>query len=106
MLEPEVWSLERYDDLLGRKVTECSIEQIPLIFSWAVTIHKSQGLTLNKMRCDLSKVFTYGQSYVALSRVRSLEGLYIDDIDFEKIRVNNLVTDFYDKLVEDFCPDV
>ena len=95
---PEVWALERYDDIMGKLVTEASIEQIPLIFSWAITIHKSQGMTLNKIRCDLSKVFTYGQSYVALSRVKTLDGLYIDDIDFHKIRTSELIVDFYENI--------
>lgn len=95
---PEIWALERYDDMTEKLVTEASIEQIPLIFSWAITIHKSQGMTLNKIRCDLSKVFTYGQSYVALSRVKSLEGLYIDDIDFHKIKTSDLIIDFYESL--------
>lgn len=94
----EVWALERYDDATEKLVTEASIEQIPLIFSWAITIHKSQGMTLNKIRCDLSKVFTYGQIYVALSRVKSLEGLYIDDIDFDKIRTSDLIISFYESI--------
>lgn len=95
---PEIWALERYDDALGKVITEASIEQMPLIFSWAITIHKSQGMTLNKIRCDLSKVFTYGQSYVALSRVKTLEGLYIDDIDFNKIRTSEMIIRFYESL--------
>jgi ATP-dependent DNA helicase PIF1 len=94
----EVWELKIYDDMLGKLVTEASIEQIPLIFSWAITIHKSQGMTLGKIRCDLSEVFTYGQSYVALSRVKSLDGLYIDDIDFHKIRTSEMIVSFYENL--------
>lgn len=95
---PEIWALERYDDILGKIIIDASIEQIPLIFSWAITIHKSQGMTLSKIRCDLSKVFTYGQSYVALSRVKSLDGLYIDHIDFNKIRTSDLIINFYHDL--------
>jgi ATP-dependent DNA helicase PIF1 len=95
---PEIWSSERYDDDLGKIVVEASIEQIPLIFSWCITIHKSQSMTLTKIRCDLSRVFTFGQSYTALSRVTSLQGLYIDDIDFSKIRANQSVIDFYSNL--------
>jgi ATP-dependent DNA helicase PIF1 len=92
---PEKWSLEKYDHDLKKVVVEASMEQIPLICSWAITIHKSQGMTLDKIRCNLSKVFTYGQSYVALSRVKTLEGLFIDDIDFTKITANKSVIDFY-----------
>lgn len=59
--------------------------QFPLILSWAMTIHKSQSLTLPKAAVSLRNVFTSGQVYVAMSRVRTRDDLYIIDIDLKKI---------------------
>lgn len=78
---------------------EFKVEQIPLILSWAITIHKSQGITLTNARINLgSSVFEYGQSYVALSRVKSLDGLYLDAINFKKIKTNPKVVKFYKEI--------
>jgi ATP-dependent exoDNAse (exonuclease V) alpha subunit len=59
--------------------------QFPLVLSWAITIHKSQSLTLSKVAVSLKNVFSSGQSYVALSRVRSSKDLFIIDCDINKL---------------------
>lgn len=75
------------------------VSQIPLILAWAITIHKSQGATMDIAEIDVgSGIFECGQTYVALSRVKSLEGLYLNSFDASKILINKKVRDFYDKL--------
>ena len=72
------------------------VSQIPLIYAWAITIHKAQGVTLGEAIMDIGKnIFEYGQSYVALSRVKTLEGLYLTSFDFRKIVANPKVKKFY-----------
>ena len=72
------------------------VEQLPLIPAWAITIHKAQGVTLDQAEIDAGNgVFECGQTYVALSRVKSLEGLYLTALDHTRIRVNKKVQEFY-----------
>lgn len=80
---------------------EIGIRQYPLILAWAVSIHKSQGLTLECAEMDIGKsIFEYGQSYVALSRVKSLEGLYLTEFEPTRIRVNPKVRDYYSRFTD------
>lgn len=75
------------------------VKQIPLIYAWAVTIHKSQGMSLDMAQIDAgSSIFECGQTYVALSRIKSLEGLYLTAFDPQKIKVNKKVQEFYSRL--------
>jgi len=71
------------------------ITQFPLKLAWALTIHKSQGMTLDCVIIDISTVFEEGQAYVALSRVKSLDGLYIKNMDPTKINANKTVSMFF-----------
>jgi len=86
-----VWSSENIPGI--------GISQLPLILAWALTIHKAQGATLDIAEIDAgSGIFECGQTYVALSRVKSLEGLYLTSFDASKIRVSRKVQEFYNSL--------
>lgn len=74
--------------------------QYPLKHAWALTIHKSQGMTLDRAQIDAGRfIFCPGQTYTALSRVRSLEGLSLVDFDPNKVLIDPSVIEFYREIV-------
>jgi ATP-dependent exoDNAse (exonuclease V) alpha subunit len=84
-VQPEVWPMQ---DEKGKELA--SFEQIPLRLAWAITVHKSQGMTLDAAEIDLSKTFEMGQGYVALSRVSALEGLHLAGFNATALHVDSL----------------
>lgn len=90
-MTPYVWPSENIPGI--------GVKQIPLILAWALTIHKSQGATMDAIEVDAgSGIFECGQTYVALSRVKSLEGLYLSAFDISRIKVNRKVQEFYERI--------
>ena len=81
------------------KIPGIGVSQVPLILAWAITIHKSQGATLDAAEIDVgSGIFECGQTYVALSRVKGLDGLYLTSFDATRIRINKKVKVYYEEL--------
>lgn len=77
-------------------------KQVPLKIAWAITIHKSQGMSLDYVSTNIGKsIFEYGQVYVVLSRVRNLDGLSIKEIDFNRIIADPKVIEYYKRLEKD-----
>jgi ATP-dependent DNA helicase PIF1 len=84
---------------ISDKIPGIGVSQVPLILAWALTIHKSQGATMDAAEIDAgSCIFECGQTYVALSRVKSLNGLYLTSFDARRIRINKKVKDYYESL--------
>lgn len=91
LIKPYFWECEDYKD--------CGIKQFPLVLAFAQTIHKMQGLTLEIAEIDVgNRIFECGQTYVALSRCKTLDGLYLKNFNPDKIKVNPKVVNFYKRI--------
>lgn len=85
-VEYEDWKIEN-----DKGKIQAKISQIPLKLAWAITIHKSQGMTLDAAQIDLSKTFEVGQGYVALSRIKNIEGLKLMGFNDNALSVDPLI---------------
>ncbi|GFF45868.1 DNA repair and recombination protein pif1, mitochondrial [Aspergillus udagawae] len=94
LCQPEAWKIE-----LPNGEVQAQRQQVPLILAWALSIHKAQGQTLQRVKVDLGRVFEKGQAYVALSRATSKTGLQVTRFDARKVMVHPKVTEFYSNLV-------
>jgi hypothetical protein len=107
---PETWENVSYSiNAETKEITENisgSFEQVPLRLAWAITIHKSQGLTFEKAIIDAQASFAHGQTYVALSRCRTLEGIVLKNPITESSIINDGRVTSFNKNVEDNLPDV
>jgi ATP-dependent DNA helicase PIF1 len=93
LCQPEQWKVE----LPNGEVQACRL-QVPLILAWALSIHKAQGQTLERVKVDLGRVFEKGQAYVALSRATCKEGLQVLRFDPSKVKAHDKVREFYNSL--------
>lgn len=94
LCQPEAWKIE-----LPNGEVQAQRSQVPLILAWALSIHKAQGQTLQRVKVDLGRVFEKGQAYVALSRATSQAGLQVTRFEPRKVMVHPRVIEFYDNLV-------
>lgn len=93
LCQPEDWKIE-----LPNGEVQAHRRQLPLILAWALSIHKAQGQTLERVKVDLRKVFENGQAYVALSRATTKEGLQVMNFNKKAIMAHPRVAEFYNGL--------
>ncbi len=91
-IDSHVLDIEENDDVI------MSYSQIPLRLAFSLSIHKSQSQSISLLRISFKRIFLDNMAYTALSRATSLEGLYIRDLDFNRIRANAKAIEFYKKL--------
>lgn len=94
--------ISHYDEIIDiHNVGSCSRRQLPLKLAYAISIHKSQGQTLNEMitSIDSGEIFSCGQAYVALSRVRDFNGLYLEAFNPISIMADPKVSEFYNQFI-------
>ncbi|KAK8091740.1 mitochondrial DNA helicase [Apiospora hydei] len=90
---PDPWAVGGWvDEKLATRI------QVPLLLAWALSIHKAQGQTLHRVKVDLDRVFETGQTYVALSRTRSMEGLQVLNFHPSKVTAHPKVKAFYESM--------
>ncbi len=89
----EDWTIENDSGNIVAKIS-----QIPLKLAWAITIHKSQGMTLDSAEIDLSKTFEVGQGYVALSRIKNIDGLRLMGLNDLALSVDPLILHIDDRI--------
>lgn len=100
-LNGKILEIKKKDYKLEENKDNVTKKQIPLIHAWAITIHKAQGMSLEYIQTDIGKsIFEYGQAYVVLSRIKTLEGLSLIDIDYSKIKANPKLVKFYNSLIK------
>jgi ATP-dependent exoDNAse (exonuclease V) alpha subunit len=91
-IKPAIWEWTQRDDVIASR------KQIPLKLAYSITVHKSQGMTLDRAYIDLTKIFAEGQAYVALSRLRTLDGLYLKGVKSTSFRTNVKAKQFYEQI--------
>jgi len=94
LCQPETWKIE-----LPSGEVQAQRQQVPLILAWALSIHKAQGQTLERVKVDMGRIFERGQAYVALSRATTMDGLSVQKFDPRKVMAHPKVITFYSNLV-------
>ena len=90
-MEQQIYQSEVYPTL--------AVSQFPLCLAWALTIHKIQGSSLTHAQIDIgNSIFEYGQTYVALSRIKTMDGLYLMNFQPKRIKSHPKVVAFYESL--------